>query len=240
MYAVHTDQVGRPEAVTNGSRQVAWRAQNAAWDRQVVVDAIGGLNIGFPGQYYDGETGLWQNWNRYYDASTGRYVQSDPVGLTGGINTYAYVGGNPLNNVDLDGLKSWTIGLFPGAGAQITFGQNPNGSGFISVQFGFGLGGGFSYDPLGTSPGYRPCQCGSWTGGYGVYADVSGQAGPVKATISANYGRNTNSCGSADYSGVKPKASMKDSFGLKASASVGGQLTLAGGGSATGGFTCGK
>jgi RHS repeat-associated protein len=58
----------------------------------------------FPGQWFDVETGLFQNGYRDYDPRTGRYVQSDPIGLGGGWNTYAYVGGQVTGAVDPEGL----------------------------------------------------------------------------------------------------------------------------------------
>ena len=69
------------------------------------------LDLRFPGQRYDSATGLYQNDQRDYDSKTGRYLQSDPIGLEGGINSYAYVGNNPLMVVDPFGLAACTFSI---------------------------------------------------------------------------------------------------------------------------------
>lgn len=105
VFDVHSDYLGRPWRVHNQSGSIVWSAANKAFDRQVTYNLIGDLNLGFPGQYLDAESSLWQNWHRSYDPSIGRYTQSDPIGLDGGINTYAYAFGNPLTYTDPEGLN---------------------------------------------------------------------------------------------------------------------------------------
>ena len=57
-----------------------------------------------PGQYYDQESGLHYNFFRDYDPATGRYIESDPIGLRGGVNVYNYAGENPVSHIDPKGL----------------------------------------------------------------------------------------------------------------------------------------
>lgn len=72
------------------------------------------LDMRFPGQRFDAVSGLNQNGNREYEASTGRYSKSDPIGLRGGIGTYRYAFNNPLMWIDPDGLQATMISQGPG------------------------------------------------------------------------------------------------------------------------------
>lgn len=105
LYYVHNDHLGRPEFVTNSTKSVVWNSQNNAFENMPGVDSIGNFNVGFPGQYYDIESGTDYNYFRTYDSTTGRYLQGDPIGLLGGLNSYAYVRGNPVGFIDPLGLK---------------------------------------------------------------------------------------------------------------------------------------
>jgi RHS repeat-associated protein len=109
LYYVHNDHLGRPEVLTNASKAIVWKAKLDNFNRIVQSSSIGEFNLGFPGQYWDSEKGSYYNMFRDYDPETGRYLQSDPIGLEGGMNTYAYVGGNPVIYIDRDGLKGTAV-----------------------------------------------------------------------------------------------------------------------------------
>ena len=70
-------------------------------------------NLRFAGQYHQAETGLNQNWNRDYDPLTGKYIESDPIGLAGGVNTYSYVRNRAVSLTDPRGLDYWIEGPNP-------------------------------------------------------------------------------------------------------------------------------
>ena len=130
LYWIQTDHLGRPEGITNSNKQRVWRANLRAFDRRVIDDDIGGFQLGFPGQYHDTETGHAYNVHRDYHPATGRYLQSDPIGLAGGLNTYAYTGSNPANLIDplgLEGMGPWNNGQM----SNVAGGANPCVAGAI-------------------------------------------------------------------------------------------------------------
>jgi RHS repeat-associated protein len=107
---VHADHLGTPLAMSDKNQRVIWRAEYEPFGAAIAntdPDADGQnvtMNLRFPGQYFDAESGLHYNYFRDYDPDLGRYIESDPIGLIAGVNTYAYVNGNPLAQVDSLGL----------------------------------------------------------------------------------------------------------------------------------------
>ncbi|HSD69673.1 MAG TPA: RHS repeat-associated core domain-containing protein, partial [Woeseiaceae bacterium] len=109
VYYVHTDHLGTPRVISDGAEEI-WRwvstpfGINAANEDPDDNSVLFSYNLRFPGQYYDAETGLHYNYFRTYDPSTGRYLESDPIGLNGGLNTYGYALQNPIRWIDFFGL----------------------------------------------------------------------------------------------------------------------------------------
>lgn len=123
LFHVHTDHLNTPRRISRPSDNVVvWRWDSDPFGATAAVEDPDGdatlfvYNLRFPGQYFDSETGLNYNYKRDYDPTVGRYVQSDPIGLGGGINTYAYVGGNPILFADPLGLGPDTEDAPPGTG----------------------------------------------------------------------------------------------------------------------------
>lgn len=94
-YFVHNDHLGTPQKITDDAQAEVWSASYQPFGEVDVEVATIENNIRFPGQYADEETGLHYNYFRDYNPSLGRYVESDPIGLEGGFNSYAYVYNNP-------------------------------------------------------------------------------------------------------------------------------------------------
>jgi RHS repeat-associated protein len=110
IFYIHTDHLNTPRRITRRSTtDVVWSWESDPFGNTGPNENPSGLgtfsfNLRFPGQYFDTETGLNQNYARDYDPAVGRYVESDPIGLTGGINTYAYTKNAPMMRIDPSGL----------------------------------------------------------------------------------------------------------------------------------------
>ena len=99
-----TDHLGTPILATDKQGNKTWRSYSEAFGNTGVENGSSAeINLRFPGQYWDKETGLHQNYFRDYSPARGRYVQSDPTGLWGGLNTYGYAYNDPLGYIDPTG-----------------------------------------------------------------------------------------------------------------------------------------
>jgi len=109
LHHIQPDHLGTPRKVIQTSNNTAiwnWPILGNAFGEAAPTGAIT-LNLRFPGQYFDAETGLNYNYFRDYEPGTGRYVESDPIGLAAGVSTYGYALQNPLLLFDPNGLRSW-------------------------------------------------------------------------------------------------------------------------------------
>ena len=104
VFAVHTDNLGTPKLLTSTEGETVWEATYTPLGEALISQQAIEFNLRFPGQYADAETGTHYNYQRDYDPRTGRYLTSDPIGLAGGDNTYAYANNNVLGAIDALGL----------------------------------------------------------------------------------------------------------------------------------------
>jgi RHS repeat-associated protein len=92
--------------VTDASQAKTWDVVNDPWGNALPLSTPTiAQDLRLPGQVSQVESGLFQNWNRDYDPTLGRYIQADPIGLAGGGNVFGYVEGNPLFWADPLGLR---------------------------------------------------------------------------------------------------------------------------------------
>ncbi|GKX53148.1 RHS repeat domain-containing protein [Budvicia aquatica] len=111
-YWYQNDHLGTPHSLTDSLGNLVYscsynaygKLQEETQHRQEEFGIRVETNLRFQGQYWDEETGLHYNFNRYYDPELGRYLMQDPVKLCGGLNLYAYVGSNPVKWIDPLGL----------------------------------------------------------------------------------------------------------------------------------------
>lgn len=156
---LHTDHLGTAQIATNSNGEVTWKGIAEAFGKtQLDITNQITMNLRFPGQYYDQETGAHYNYFRDYNPNIGRYNESDPLGLNGDINTSVYVYNNPLVWLDPYGLRAQLTCLGPLC--FITFPPSFPGPSFPNS----GNNGYPMADPLGGNLGF-PSSGGSLTGG---------------------------------------------------------------------------
>lgn len=102
LYFVRTDHIGRPVFATDTAGTVVWTSSYLPFGSIRVSSGLP-IDLRFPGQWFQSESGLFQNWMRDYDPTTGRYLQADPLGLIDGASVYGYARQSPLYWIDPTG-----------------------------------------------------------------------------------------------------------------------------------------
>lgn len=143
LYYIETDHLGTPRQVVKpATNTVVWNwdfLQNTFGNSAPNQDPDGDsvqfvLGMRFPGQYFDVETGLDYNYLRDYDSHVGRYLESDPIGLAGGIHTYAYALGNPIALMDQMGLQQQSVPICRALKPGETANTPPGNSGHLKCD----------------------------------------------------------------------------------------------------------
>ena len=146
-FAIHSDHLGTPRLMTDSLNKPVWQwpysafgnnkptgilkpttSATGAFTNQPVLLAkqnpAAVLDLRFPGQMADEETGLFYNYFRTYQPAQGRYTQNDPIGLGGGLNRFGYAEGNPVSRTDPTGQFAMVIPFIPAiiTGADLAIG----------------------------------------------------------------------------------------------------------------------
>jgi RHS repeat-associated protein len=188
IYYVVTDQLDTPREVIRPSDNTQmWTWFTGPFGVETPNENPQGIgtfvyDLRFPGQIAGTWGSTFQNDFRDLDPTVGRYIESDPAGLYGGsYSTYAYVGDNPVSNIDPLGLWSLTIQGYLGFGGAVVIGQDPvTGQWFYGGRLGLGVEAGVNFDPEGRRPGAESTSsCGANTT-VGTFGGISLGAGPLK------------------------------------------------------------
>jgi RHS repeat-associated protein len=106
-YSFVRDQVGTIHKVySHENEQIVESRDYDTFGNLMNGTSISAGNLGFQSKYYDQESGLYYFYARYYNPFNGRFINEDPIGLSGGLNLYEFALNNPSNTRDPFGLVS--------------------------------------------------------------------------------------------------------------------------------------
>lgn len=224
-FYVHSDYRNTPRQIDDARALPVWTWNPTSFGGDVPNEnplSSGNVrfvyNLRFPGQYYDAETGLFYNYHRDYNPRIGRYIESDPIGLNGGLNTYVYADGNPVSLTD------------------------PSGEIIPLIIFG-ALGGGIVGDVVYIGNQYftgQPITAGGLGGAF-VGGAISGGIGVIAAPIAGVLGLGSGVFGTAVVNAVGGALGTAVANSLDPCGKVNADTILAGAlGGALGGYIAGK